>query len=189
MPPLTETLRPQPALLPRSLAAQLGLVIGLTVLLVLSAKLQVPFWPVPMTLQTLAVLLFAGLFGARVAGAAFILYLIEGAVGLPVFAGSPERGIGITYMMGPTGGYLFGMLLASLLVGWLADRGLARRPVALGAAMLAAIALVYLYGATWLAGFVGVQRAVALGVVPFIAGDVVKVAIAATAVFALRGRA
>jgi biotin transport system substrate-specific component len=170
---------------PRPLLVTVGLVLSLTLLLALSAHVQVPFWPVPMTLQTLAVLTIAGVFGARVAGSAVLAYLIEGAFGLPVFAG----GAGIAYLAGPTGGYLAGMLLASLLVGELVRRARGG-VVATGAAMLAGIVLVYALGAAWLAGFVGIDKALALGVVPFLVGDAVKTALAAAfTLVAGRGRA
>lgn len=86
----------------------------------ISAKVQIPFWPVPMTLHTMAVMAFALLLGPRMAVAIFAVYFAAGAAGLPVFAGSPARGLGLTYIAGPTGGYLVGYLLASGVTGWLA---------------------------------------------------------------------
>ena len=103
------------------------LVLAGSVLLWISAKVQVPFWPVPMTLQTLAVLGLAAALGRRLGVAAVVLYLMEGALGLPVFAGTPEKGIGLAYMAGPTGGYLAGFVLAAFIVGTLAERGLTKR--------------------------------------------------------------
>ncbi len=155
-----------------------------TALLTLSAKVQVPFWPVPMTLQTLAVMALAGLFGMRVAGLTVALYLMEGALGLPVFSGTPQRGIGVAYMLGPTGGYLVGYLAAALLVGWAADRGARGRPLALVAAMLAGMALIYGFGTLWLAQFTGAPGAIAKGVLPFLLGDALKTALAAALVVA-----
>jgi biotin transport system substrate-specific component len=93
-------------------------VIG-SILLTISAKIQVPFWPVPMTIQTFVVLVLGVAYGWRLAGATVLLYLAQGALGLPVFA----AGGGLAYMAGPTGGYLVGFLLAALVVGWLAERG------------------------------------------------------------------
>jgi biotin transport system substrate-specific component len=93
-------------------------VIG-SILLTISAKIQVPFWPVPMTMQTLVVLVLGVAYGWRLAGATVLLYLAQGALSLPVFAG----GGGLAYMSGPTGGYLVGFLLAAVAVGWLAERG------------------------------------------------------------------
>ncbi|MFZ1681864.1 MAG: biotin transporter BioY, partial [Rhizobiaceae bacterium] len=91
-----------------------------------SAKFQVPFYPVPMTLQTLVLFLIAATYGPRLAVATVGLYLVEGAVGLPVFAGAPEKGIGLAYMAGPTGGYLAGYLAAAGLVSLAVARGWAR---------------------------------------------------------------
>ena len=90
---------------PRTARAVLLALVGSAVL-TLSARLSIPFWPVPMTLQSLAVLLIGAGFGLRLGAATVVLYLIEGAIGLPVFAGTPMHGLGLAYMMGPTGGYL-----------------------------------------------------------------------------------
>ena len=162
---------------------RVGLVLGLSLVLAVSARVSVPFWPVPMTLQTLAVLTIAGLGGPRVATAAMLAYLAEGAIGLPVFAATPERGLGLAYLAGPTGGYLLGMLAAAPLVGVLARRT-AGRPVALLGAMTMGSVVVYAAGAAWLASYIGAARAVALGVAPFLAGDAVKTALAAAVVLA-----
>ena len=110
--------RRAPLLLARAALAFVG-----TLVLVVSAKVEVPFYPVPMTLQTLAVLTLGALFGARLAAATVALYLGEGLIGLPVFAGAAA---GPAYLAGPTGGYLVGFLLAAALVGWLAERGWTR---------------------------------------------------------------
>ena len=90
----------------------------------LSAKIQVPFYPVSMTMQTFVVLAVGMAFGWRLGATTVLLYLVEGAAGLPVFAGTPEKGIGLAYMAGPTGGYLVGFVLAAAAVGALAQRGL-----------------------------------------------------------------
>jgi biotin transport system substrate-specific component len=164
--------------------ATLGpLVLALTGVLALSAHTQVPFWPVPMTLQPFAVLVIAGLAGPRIAVAAFAAYLVEGALGLPVFAGTPAHGIGPTYIAGPTGGYLAGMLAASALVGRLVRRA-AGRPAGVAGAMAVGVVVIYTAGAAWLATFVGVPKALTLGVVPFLAGDAVKAALATALVLA-----
>lgn len=167
----------------RPALARVGLVLGLTLLLAVSARVAVPFWPVPMTLQTLLVLTMAGLAGPRMATAAMLAYGVEGALGLPVFAGTPARGIGLAYLAGPTGGYLFGMLLAAAVVGALARRAAARPVMLLGVMALGSV-LVYAAGAAWLAGFVGLPRAFTLGVVPFLAGDAAKTALATALVLA-----
>ena len=147
-----------------------------TALMTIAAKTQIPFWPVPMTLHTLAVMAFAVAFGPRIAVSIFLTYLAAGAAGLPVFSGSPERGIGLAYMAGPTGGYLAGYLVASWLVGTLAlDKG------ALGRmrAMLAGLVSVYALGVTWLAAYVPLDRLFSVGVVPFLLGDLMKIGLVA----------
>lgn len=151
-----------------------------SLLLALSAKVQIPFWPVPMTLQTMVVLAAGMALGWRLAGATVLLYLAEGAMGLPVFAGTPEKGIGLAYMMGPTGGYLLGFLLAALLCGWLAGRGWDRHPLTALGAMLLGNAVIYASGLLWLGTLIGWDKPVLeLGLYPFLAGDALKVALGA----------
>lgn len=141
-------------------------------LMTIAAKVQIPFWPVPMTLHTLAVMAFAVAFGPRVAVSIFLAYLAAGAAGLPVFSGSPERGIGLAYMAGPTGGYLLGYLVASWLVGVMANgRGVLGRV----GAMLTGMLPVYGLGIAWLAVFVPADQLLAVGVLPFLLGDLVKI--------------
>lgn len=153
-----------------------SIVIAGVLLMTLAAKTQIPFWPVPMTLHTLAVMAFAVALGPRMATAIFVAYLAAGATGLPVFSGTPERGIGLAYMVGPTGGYLLGYLLACPLVGALAaGRGTLGR---LGA-MLVGLVPIYGLGVAWLIVFVPVSQSIALGFTPFIVGDLVKVALVA----------
>jgi biotin transport system substrate-specific component len=142
-----------------------------------SAKLQVPFYPVPMTMQSLVVLLLGMAFGWRLGAATVLLYLLEGAFGLPVFAGTPEKGIGIAYMMGPTGGYLIGFVAAAALTGWLAERGWDRSLWRSAAALSLGHAVLFLTGLAWLAVYIGWPRAVAFGLMPFLAGTVVKTAL------------
>ena len=159
---------------PARLPAKIALVLAGTALLALAAKVQVPFWPVPMTLQTLAVLMIGATLGARMAGATLLAYLAEGAVGLPVFA----SGAGLAYMAGPTGGYLLGFLLAATFVGLAADRGWLRGVVPVAAVMFAAMALIYLPGVAWLAALIGAEKAVAGGLVPFLPAEAFKLALA-----------
>lgn len=147
-----------------------------TALMTLAAKTQIPFWPVPMTLHVVAVMAFAVLLGPRMATGIFITYLAAGAAGLPVFSGSPERGIGLAYMMGPTGGYLAGFLVASYLVGVLsAGRGMIGR----FGAMLAGLGVIYAGGLAWLSLWVPASGLLAAGIAPFILGDLVKIAVVA----------
>lgn len=169
-----------------SLAQKLLLGFGLALIgslvVAVSARVQVPFYPVPMTMQTFAVTLVAAAYGARLGGAVMLLYLAEGALGLPVFANTPERGLGLAYMLGPTGGYLVGFTVAAFVVGHLVDRGWGGSWWRLGAAMALGMVPVYLLGAAWLAQFVGVQAAITAGILPFLAGDVLKVALSVACV-------
>jgi biotin transport system substrate-specific component len=174
------------------LGAQIFLAIVGTVLLTLSAKTKVVLGPVDMSLQTLAVFLIAIAFGARLAVATVLLYLAEGAFGIPVFQGTPEKGIGIAYMIGSTGGYLAGFVVVAAIVGWAADRGWDRSPVKLFGAILVAEIIMLAMGFSWLATLIGAEKAWQFGVAPFIVPDLIKVALAAAIAPALwslvRGR-
>ncbi|WP_378946476.1 biotin transporter BioY [Mesorhizobium sp. ANAO-SY3R2] len=157
-------------------------VIAGSLLLTLSAKVQVPFYPVPMTMQTLVVIGLGLALGPVRGAAAVALYLAQGAAGLPVFAGTPEKGIGLAYMMGPTGGFLFGYLPAALLAGWLAERGWDRNVFTAMAAALLAGAVIYVPGLLWLGSVIGFDKPVlAYGLIPFIPGDIAKAMLAAIA--------
>jgi len=168
------------------IATNVGAVLLGSAVLWASAKVQVPFYPVQMTLQTLAIALIAAAYGWRLGLATMLLYLAEGAIGLPVFAGTPERGIGLAYMMGPTAGYLVGFVLSTVLVGWVAERGGDKSFVRMLAAMLAGGALVLGLGFAYLATIIGVEKAWAGGVVTFLLGDALKIAIAALIVVGAR---
>lgn len=162
----------------RSLPRLALVIVAGVALMTLAAKTQVPFWPVPMTLHTMAVMGFAVALGPRMACAIFIAYLATGAAGLPVFSGSPERGIGLAYMIGPTGGYLAGFLVASWLTGWLAQNGTLLRRLF---AMLAGLVVVYAFGMAWLLAFVPAAKLLSVGGAPFILGDLVKIGVVAAA--------
>lgn len=150
-----------------------ALVLGGSVAVALSAQvaLRLPFSPVPVTLQTLAVLLIGALLGSKRGALSLIAYLAEGAAGLPVFAGGAS---GPAYMTGPTGGYLLGFVVAAYITGRLAESGWDRRALSTALAMLLGNAVIYLCGLAWLAHFTGAARAPELGLYPFLAGDVVK---------------
>jgi biotin transport system substrate-specific component len=161
-----------------SLLLKFGAVVAANFLLIASAKIQIAFWPVPMTMQTLVVVGLGLALGFRLGLAAICLYLVEGAIGLPVLAGTPERGIGLAYMVGPTGGYLLGFVLATAIVGLMAERGLARGIAGATMAVLVGHAVILALGAAWLASFGGWQMAWMAGTVPFLLGTVLKSAIA-----------
>jgi biotin transport system substrate-specific component len=151
-----------------------------TLLLTLSAKLHVPFYPVPMTFQTLVVLGLGMAYGWRLGAATVALYLLQGALGLPVFSGTPEKGIGLAYLLGPTGGYLFGFFLAAGVCGWLAERGWDRSFITTALAMLIGNVIIYVPGLLWLGGLFGWDKPILeWGLTPFILGDAIKLALAA----------
>jgi len=155
--------------------ARLAMVVGGVLLLAVSSKVQVPFWPVPMTLQTAVVLLIGASYGARMAGATLVSYVAAGAIGLPVFA----SGAGLLYMVGPTGGYIAGFLVAAIAMGWLSDRGLGRTMFGAAFLMLIGEALIFGCGVAWLSSIIGLEKAVAGGLVPFIPAEILKMALAA----------
>ena len=149
-------------------------------LIAVSSKIQVPMVPVPMTLQTLVILVIGMAGGWRLGGLTVLVYLAEGAVGLPVFAGTPERGIGLAYMLGTTGGYLLGFLLATLVIGLLAGAGWDRSVPLAAAAMLIGNVVIYIPGLLWLGSIAGWDNPILQwGLTPFIVGDLVKLGIAA----------
>lgn len=165
---------------------RLGAIVVLgTLLLTASAKIHVPFWPVPMTMQTFVVLFLGAALGPRLGALTVLLYLVEGAVGLPVFSGTPERGIGLAYMAGPTGGYLIGFVAAAYVVGWLAERGWGRSVPRLFAAMLLGHVALFAFGIAWLTQLIGFEKAWLLGVAPFYAATLFKTALGACVVPAL----
>ncbi len=158
------------------------LVVAGSVLLTLSAKVNVPFWPVPMTMQTFAVLFLGAALGMRLGIATVMLYLVEGAMHLPVFAGTPEKGIGLVYMMGPTGGYLVGFVVAAAIVGWAAEKGWGRSWLGMLVAMTLATLAIFALGYTWLQTLIGAEKAFAAGVLPFLPGAGLKILLAVAAV-------
>ena len=147
-------------------------------LIAMSAQVAVPlpFSPVPVTGQTFAVLLVGAALGAVRGAAACMAYLAQGAAGLPVFAGGLA---GPAVLLGPTGGYLFGFIPAAWICGTLAERGWDRHVLGTLAAMVAADIVVLALGAFWLARFVGMEEAIALGIAPFLAGNLAKILVAA----------
>ena len=171
----------RPSLVPQltvSAANQLLAVIAGIALLTASAHIKIPFYPVPLTMQTLIVLSIGMTYGVRLGGATLLGYLAAGFIGLPVFAG----GAGIAYMMGPTGGYLAGFFAAAVVLGVLAERGWTRNWVTAAAAMLIGNAIIYLLGVGWLTLLIGWDKAVQFGLLPFLYGDVLKLIIAAVGV-------
>ncbi len=157
-------------------AGQLALVVAGSALVALLAQVSIrlPFTPVPVTGQTLAVLLVGGALGGWLGGLSMLLYLLEGAVGLPVFA-SHASGLA---SFGATGGYLVGFVVMAFVVGRLAERGWDRTLLKSIAAMVLAEAVLYAIAVPWLGLYVGMSHAIPLGFLPFIAGDGLKLLIA-----------
>lgn len=159
-----------------------------TLFITLCAKIQVPVWPVPVTLQGFAIAALTAAFGLRIGVATVGLYLLEGAVGLPVFA----TGGGLAYFVGPTGGFLIGFLAMAAIVGYAADRGASGKPLVLLGAMLAGDAALLLFGFVWLLGLSGdaswidqsnvLSSAFAGAIQPFVVWDILKMALASLTV-------
>ena len=159
----------------RRLARGAAIVLAASLALWASAKLSIPIGPVPISMQTLVVLVLGAALGPRLGALAVLAYLAEGAAGLPVFAGTPEKGIGLAYMVGPTGGYLVGFVVAAFAVGALARRRWDRSFLAATALMLVGHAIVFAFGLLWLGTVIGWdQPVVALGLTPFLIGTLAK---------------
>lgn len=161
-----------------SLTRDIMLVLAGSWLLALAAQIEIPLWPVPITGQTLGVLLIAALLGSRRGASSVLVYLGQGALGLPVFAGGSG---GLARLAGPTGGYLAGFVATAFVVGWLSERGWDRRLATTALAMIVGNLLIYGFGLPWLAIWVGWPSALSLGLFPFIVGDLLKIALASLA--------
>jgi biotin transport system substrate-specific component len=159
------------------------LVVAGTAILAISAKIQVPFWPVPMTLQTLAVMAIAAAYGSTLAVATVLAYIAEGLVGIPVFAGATA---GPAYVLGPTGGFLLAFVVGAAIVGFAADRGDSRSMAKLFVAMIIADIVIFALGLLWLGAAVPKFGYSALllekGLYPFVLGDLLKIVLAALAI-------
>lgn len=159
----------------RSLAVQAALIIAGSLLVALLAQvaIKLPFTPIPITGQTYGVLLVGALLGSNRGALSLLLYLGEGGLRLPVYAGGASG-----WPLGVTGGYLLGFIVAAYVVGYLSERGWDRRLITAAMAMVAGDATIYLVGLPWLAAYVGWSHVVSLGLVPFLPGDVLKVLLA-----------
>lgn len=144
-----------------------------------SAKIQLPWYPVPLTMQTFAVLVLGVAYGTRLGLATVILYLAQGAAGLPVFAGDWSEGGGFHHLYGPTAGYLVGFAVAAGVCGWLAERGWDRSALRAAAAMVIGNLIIYALGLLWLCTQIEVVQAIQVGLLPFLTGDALKIALGA----------
>lgn len=172
---------------------QVVLVLVGILVLAIAAKIKVPMWPVPITMGTFAVLTIGAAYGARLGLTTILGYMLIGALGFDVFAGSSAEASGLTYMMGGTGGYLVGYVLATLALGALARRGWDRSVLWMALAMLVGTVLIYVPGLLWLGALFGWDEPIlAWGLTPFLLGDALKLALAALVLpgaWALVGRA
>ena len=151
-----------------------------SILLAISSKIKIPFYPVPMTMQTFVVLLIGISFGWRLGVATICLYILEGIIGLPVFSGTPEKGIGLAYFMGPTMGYLIGFIVA----GYLAGKFIYDNNYFLNFLKLTfAISFIYILGMLWLGNLIGWDKPIfELGAKPFLLAELLKILIATIAI-------
>jgi len=144
-----------------------------TLLLAISAKIKIPFYPVPMTMQTFVVLLIGITLGSKVGCLTVALYLLEGIFGLPVFSGTPEKGIGFVYFIGPTMGYLIGFLVAVYFAGYFKyDKGLLNTSIKL----IFCVSFIYIIGLIWLGALIGWDKPIfTLGAQPFLLAELFKI--------------
>ena len=146
-----------------------------SILLTASAKFKIPFYPVPMTMQTFVVLFFGLAFGYKIGLSIVGLYLIEGILGLPVFSNSPERGVGLIYFTGPTMGYLIGFLFAVFLSGYL---DLKKNIFIIFFKLLLSVSVIYILGLIWLGILIGWDKPILeLGAIPFLPAELLKILI------------
>jgi len=145
-----------------------------TILLAISAKIQLPFWPVPMTMQTFVIFLIGMTYSVRLSFITVSMYLFEGALGLPVFA----SGGGIAYLVGPTSGYLYGMLISSVVISYLANLGFSKTYLKTSISLLIGSFIIFLFGILYLGSIIGYEKAIIAGLLPFIPSELFKIALA-----------
>ncbi len=146
-----------------------------SLLLTISAKIKIPFYPVPMTMQTFVVVLMGVTFGWKIGVATISLYLLEGIIGFPVFAGTPEKGLGLVYFMGPTMGYLIGFLFAAFLAGYL---NLKKNIFLIFLKLILSVSIIYILGILWLGHLIGWDKPLLeLGVMPFLLAELFKISL------------
>ncbi|MDC0395644.1 biotin transporter BioY [Candidatus Pelagibacter sp.] len=144
-----------------------------TMVLTISAKIKIPFYPVPMTMQTFVVLFLGMAFGYKIGFATVGIYLLEGIIGIPVFSNSPEKGVGIIYFTGPTMGYLIGFLFAVFFAGYL---NLKKNIFIIFGKLIFSVSTIYLFGVLWLGILIGWDKPILeLGVMPFLLAELFKV--------------
>ena len=146
-----------------------------SILLAISAKIKVPFYPVPMTMQTFIVLLIGVCFGWKLGGTIITFYLLEGIIGLPVFSGTPEKGLGIVYFVGPTMGYLLGFVFAAMLSGIFKFN---KNIIFNFLKLVLSVSIIYILGIVWLGSLIGWDKPIInLGVTPFLLAELFKISL------------
>ena len=146
-----------------------------SILLTISAKIKIPFYPVPMTMQTFVVLLMGITFGWKIGVATISLYLFEGVIGLPVFAGTPEKGVGLVYFTGPTMGYLIGFLFATFIAGYLNFK---TNIFFIFIKLILSVSVIYIFGILWLGNLIGWDKPILeLGLIPFLLAELFKISL------------
>ena len=157
-----------------------------TIFLAISAKIKIPFYPVPMTMQTFVVLFLGISFGYKVGVATILVYLLEGIMGFPVFSNSPEKGVGIVYFTGPTMGYLIGFISAVFLIGyvklddWTKKGNESVKYFFINfVKLLVSVSTIYLFGLFWLSNLIGFEKALLFGFKPFWFAELFKITILA----------
>ena len=145
-----------------------------TLILAFSSKVQVPFWPVPMTMQTFMVFLIGATYGVRLSFLTLVAYLFEGAIGLPVFA----AGGGIVYLTGPTAGYLYGMTIAAVVISYFADKGFSISYMKTFMSIIIGSIIIFTLGVLYLGSIIGYNKAIQAGLLPFIPSELFKIALA-----------
>ena len=144
-----------------------------SLLITISAKIKIPFYPVPMTMQTFVVMLVGITFGWKIGVATISLYLFEGIIGLPVFAGTPEKGIGLTYFVGPTMGYLVGFIFATFIAGYF---NFNTNIFFIFLKLIFSVSIIYILGVSWLGNLIGWDKPVLeLGLKPFLYAELFKI--------------
>tara|TARA_B100000965_G_scaffold345722_1_gene316687 strand:+ start:5422 stop:5973 length:552 start_codon:yes stop_codon:yes gene_type:complete len=144
-----------------------------TILLTISAKMKIPFYPVPMTMQTFVVLFFGLAFGYKIGLTIISIYLLEGIIGIPVFSNSPEKGVGLVYFTGPTMGYLIGFLFAVFFAGYLDFKN---NILMIFIKLIFSVSVIYLFGVLWLGTLIGWDKPILeLGVTPFLLAELFKI--------------
>tara|TARA_B100001996_G_scaffold22150_1_gene17613 strand:+ start:227 stop:778 length:552 start_codon:yes stop_codon:yes gene_type:complete len=151
------------------------LILAGSILLTISAKIKIPFYPVPMTMQTFVVIFLGMAFGYKIALATVSLYLFEGIIGFPVFSNSPEKGVGLSYFMGPTMGYLIGFLVATFISGFL---NLNTNIFKIFLKLMISVSTIYVLGIVWLGTLIGWDKPIfQLGAAPFLLAELFKMII------------